>query len=158
VSIRLPRSSDPFAFHNTPEPPFYDQPPVAVLDEIRLALSMHLNLMLVGDVDPVIAALMPEFEEPLMISAPGSVLVLPPPNVVSTLVLRGIGSIDDDDQQRLLDWLTISNGTTQIVSTTAVALGGPMAQRAFDDRLYYRLNTVCVHVPFAHGLIAPISG
>jgi DNA-binding NtrC family response regulator len=50
------------------------------------------------------------------------------------------------DQLQLLEWLEKRVGRTQIVSTTSESLLPQVESGAFNDILYYRLNTVHVDV------------
>ena len=51
-----------------------------------------------------------------------------------------------DDQLRLVDWLERAKGRTQVVSTSSVPVLPRVHSGGFIERLYYRLNTVCVDV------------
>jgi len=46
----------------------------------------------------------------------------------------------------LLDWLDRAAGRTQVVSMTPASLWPRVQAGEFMDRLYYRLNTVCMDV------------
>ena len=62
------------------------------------------------------------------------------------MILQDVGALTDGDQHRLLDWLDRTPGRTQVVSTTPAPLYPRVQAGAFIDRLYYRLNTVCMDV------------
>jgi transcriptional regulator of acetoin/glycerol metabolism len=76
----------------------------------------------------------------------GEPLVLPPVARARTLILQDVGALTHADQYRLLDWLDRAAGRTQVVSTTPASLWPRVQAGAFIDRLYYRLNTVCMDV------------
>jgi hypothetical protein len=84
----------------------------------------------------------------------GEQLVLPPVARARTLILQDVGALTHADQHRLLDWLDRAAGRTQVVSMTPVSLWPHVQAGAFIDRLYYRLNTVCMDVT---GYLADVS-
>jgi hypothetical protein len=84
----------------------------------------------------------------------GEPLVLPPVARARTLILQDVGALTRADQHRLLDWLDRAAGRTQVVSTTPASLWPRVQAGAFIDRLYYRLNTVCMDVT---GYLADVS-
>jgi hypothetical protein len=99
-----------------------------------------------GVVRFVLESLLLDLHEPIVRWRPNEPLTLPRPDEGGTLVLRDIGAMTTDDQLRLVDWLDRAKGRTQVVSTSS----GPVLPRVhsggFIERLYYRLNTVCVDV------------
>ena len=48
--------------------------------------------------------------------------------------------------QRVLDWFDQTAGRIRVVSTTRTSLWPLLKSGAFNDALYYRLNTVCVDI------------
>ena len=62
------------------------------------------------------------------------------------MILREVGALSVDDQHRLLEWMDLTGGRTQIVSTTSTPLLSRVRAGGFLEALYYRLNTVCVDV------------
>jgi sigma-54-interacting transcriptional regulator len=62
------------------------------------------------------------------------------------MILQDVDALTHADQRRLLDWLDQAAGRTQVVSTTPAPLLPRVQAGAFIDRLYYRLNTVCMDV------------
>jgi DNA-binding NtrC family response regulator len=50
------------------------------------------------------------------------------------------------DQRRLVAWLELAKGRTQVVSTTSAPLLPLVNAGQFIATLFYRLNTVCVDV------------
>jgi hypothetical protein len=61
-----------------------------------------------------------------------------------TLILRNVGELSAEAQQRVLRWLDDASldGQIQIVSTSATPLFPLVERGLFDSRLYYRLNVV----------------
>jgi hypothetical protein len=97
-----------------------------------------------GIVQNVLDMLMPTFRSPIDIWRPGERLTLPADPRGGTLILREIGRLSHDEQRRLLAWLDVAVGRTQVVSTTAWPLVSRLDAGGFVDTLYYRLNTVFV--------------
>jgi len=82
--------------------------------------------------------------------APGDTLVLPRGGE-ATLVLHDVGGLVGDEQTRILRWLDESHGRIRIVSTNTQPLWPRVTSGAFDETLYYRLNTVHVDVSGLRG-------
>ena len=107
------------------------------------------NLLLVGTggVIPIVLEMMwLELREPILKWRPGQRLDLPSPGQVATLVLHDVSALTRDDQHEMCRWLDRTAGRVRVVSTTAVPLWPRVKTGAFNDVLYYRLNTVCVDV------------
>jgi len=107
------------------------------------------NLLLVGTAGAfrlVLEMLWLELREPIVRWRPGQPLELPLPGRAATLVLHDVGELTYDDQHRVLRWLERTAGQTRVVSTTTVPLWPGVKAGAFNETLYYRLNTVCVNV------------
>jgi hypothetical protein len=134
-------------------------PPVQMGADWRLAYKAHrdlqvagmpgANLLLVGNAGTiriVLEMLWLELREPILTWRPGQPLELPSPGRAGTLVLHDVSELTDDDQQRVLQWLDETAGRIRVVSTTAARLWPCVKTGAFNDVLYYRLNTVCVDV------------
>jgi hypothetical protein len=118
-------------------------------EDWRLARRTRANLLLIhanGVIQRVLELLQPDLDEPIATWRPGERLVLPPEARAGTMILQDVGALATDDQRRLLDFLERASGRTQIVSTTAAPLLPRVEAGAFNDTLYYRLNTVCVDV------------
>jgi sigma-54-interacting transcriptional regulator len=117
--------------------------------DMQLMRLPRVNLLLRGSetvVENVIDMLRPTLHAPLGCWRSGERLVLPPPSQAGTMILRNVGALSTDDQQRLLKWLDLSAGRTQVVSTVMSSLLSRIESGAFLDTLYYRLNTVCVNL------------
>jgi transcriptional regulator of acetoin/glycerol metabolism len=99
-----------------------------------------------GVVQNVVDMLLPTLRAPIETWQPGERLVLPSAPQPGTMILRDIGRLTPDEQCRLLTWMDLSVGRTQIVSTTFWPLFSRVQSGAFIDTLYYRLNTVYVNL------------
>jgi hypothetical protein len=64
----------------------------------------------------------------------------------SILVLRDIDELDPEGQASLFEWLDTARGDQQIVCTASPLLLSMVNTGAFDSRLFYRLNTVCIRL------------
>lgn len=116
------------------------------LDFIRMR---RVNLLLMGTdrlIQGVLDKLTPNLRSPIRTWRAPDPLELPSPAEVGTLILRDVGDLPSVDQRRLLAWLELSAGHTQVVSTSASWLLRRVETNQFLDTLYYRLNTVCVDV------------
>lgn len=131
--------------------------PAQSSDDLRLAQAAQQDLQLVrmprvnllvsgreGVVQRILESLFTRLQAPITIWSPGQPLVLPPPGRGGTLILHEVGSLSVAEQARLLDWIGHSSGRTQVVSTTTTPLLPRVETKAFADKLYYRLNVVCV--------------
>ncbi len=119
------------------------------LVEASLAVSAGVNLLLVGPDDEarqLIGDLRPDLDGPTMVWEPGRPLHLPDPTRPGTLILRHIGQMSSDDQQRLNEWLPVAGRRLRIISTSPVSLMPLIRRGAFYETLYYRLNVVCVEL------------
>jgi hypothetical protein len=128
--------------------------------DCRLARTARVNLLVThteGLLENLLEWLMPDLERPLATWCSGERLVLPPDASARTMILRDVGALTLNDQRRLLDWLERAAGHTQIVSTTPGPLWPRVEAGAFNDILYYRLNTVCMDAT-AYPVVAPGTG
>ena len=112
---------------------------------VPLPPVLRANLLVTGP-DEALArfldAVLPNLRQPVSRWAPGHSLLPPAVGELGTLVIGNAGALPPDDQRRLFDWLTVTLGNTQIVSTTANSLLPLVETGAFLDALYYRLNTI----------------
>ena len=111
-------------------------------EDWQLARTARLNLHLIHrnrSIANVLKMIAEDLPKPIVNWKPGERLALP---VTGTIVLHDVGSLTRDEQQQLLQWL--EGADTQVVSTTQAPLLPRVQSGRFDDRLYYRLNTVCV--------------
>jgi len=140
-------------------PGLLDRQPQSSAEDWRRARAAHASLLLMGmprvnvlliGIDGmawrILQTLLPDLREPTATWCPGDRLVLPPTVRTGTMILHDVGAMTYQEQRHLLDWLGRSGGRTQVVSMTSVPLLPLVRAGAFIDRLYYRLNTVCVDV------------
>jgi hypothetical protein len=115
--------------------------------DLNVTNMRRVNLLVTGTdaaVHDALTRLMPNLREPVQTWTPPDPLELPSPTQSGTLIVRDVASLAPADQYRLLKWLEMSGGRTQVVSTTTSPLLGLVEGGAFHDTLYYRLNVVCV--------------
>jgi hypothetical protein len=118
-------------------------------EDCRLARAARVNLLVIhGEavIQDLLEWLMLDLQKPIATRCTGERLVLPPVASARTLILQDVGALTRADQHRLLDWLDRAAGRTQVVSATPASLWPRVQAGAFIDRLYYRLNTVCMDV------------
>jgi hypothetical protein len=117
--------------------------------ELQIAGMPDANLLLVGTpgtIRIIIEMLWLELHEPILTWRPGQRLELPDRGRVGTLVLHDVHALTASEQRRVLDWLDQTGGQIRVVSTTGSPLWRRVKAGAFDDVLYYRLNTVSAGV------------
>jgi hypothetical protein len=118
-------------------------------EDCRLARTARVNLLVIhgtGGLQDFLEWLTLDLQKPIASWCTGERLVLPPVEGTRTLILQDVGALSDADQRRLLDWLDRAGGRTQVVSTTPAPLLPRVQAGAFIERLYYRLNIVCIDV------------
>jgi Sigma-54 interaction domain len=117
--------------------------------DLQVAGMPRTNLLLVGSpgaVRIVMEMLWLDLREPILTWRPGQPLDLPTPGRASTLVLHDVNELTADEQRRMLDWLDQTGSRIRVVSTSRTSLWPLLKAGAFEDALYYRLNTVCVDI------------
>ena len=117
--------------------------------ELQILGMNRTNLLLVGTAGAiriVLGMLWLDLHEPILRWQPGQQLELPPAGRAATLVLHDVNELTDDDQHNVLRWLDETAGRIRVVSTSVVPLWPRVESGAFNDVLYYRLNTVCLGV------------
>lgn len=117
------------------------------LMDLQLVRMPRVNLLLVGPdsvIQNVLEMLRPSLQTPIENWCPSQRLALPP--FTGTMVLRDVDALTLEDQRRLVGWLELCVGRTQVISTTSFPLLPRVEAGTFLDTLYYRLNTVCVDV------------
>jgi DNA-binding NtrC family response regulator len=90
--------------------------------------------------------LLPHLHQPIVTRCAGDRLALQPIEHTGTLVLHSVGTLDRDDQRRLIEWLDRPWPRPQVVSTSPAPLLAEVERGVFFDSLYYRLNTVCLQL------------
>jgi hypothetical protein len=120
-------------------------------DDAILRGMPPVNLLLTGGdvvVQSVLETLLSDHDLPIASWWPGQRLVLPMARP-SMMILHHVGALALEDQQHLLEWLERDIGRTKVVSTTPAPLMPLVEKGAFNDTLYYRLNTVSIEVSVA---------
>jgi len=106
------------------------------------------NLILIGAeqlVSNLVFSLWSSFNGPIVVRRHEERLQLPAASTpVGTVVLHCVDTLTRDEQSALYDWLSATRGRTRIVSTVSTSLLPMIKSRTFSDRLYYRLNALCV--------------
>lgn len=138
------------------QPPLYFAGPEradtarAAADDLRLARASGANVLLIGH-DPQISdaaafiAGSAAASAVTMCAADG--LHLPHETMPERVVIaRDVDGLRPTDQQELLQWLTLATGEMRVISTASPSLWPMVREGAFSSALYYRLNTVCVHL------------
>ncbi|HXW08756.1 MAG TPA: sigma 54-interacting transcriptional regulator [Vicinamibacterales bacterium] len=119
----------------------------AVHDDLVSMGMPRVNLLFIGRnrvTRGVLDRLLLDLREPLASWHSGEALIPPRPGRGGTLVLHELSGLTADEQSRLLEWLDRDAGRTQVVSTSTIALLPRVQSGTFIERLYYRLNTVCI--------------
>jgi hypothetical protein len=107
--------------------------------------AAHPNALLIGSeeaADAAIAEYLPFLRAPLGDWRPRE--VAEPGISAGTLVIRDVDTLDRSQQEQLFDWLDHYAGRLQVVSVTETSLFPLVAAGAFLEKLYYRLNVVCL--------------
>jgi hypothetical protein len=128
-------------------------------EQWQLARAAHVDLLLMGMprinllliapdavVRYVLKSLLLDLWEPVTHWHRGVSLTLPPASAAGTLILHDVEALLPADQRYLVDWLELTHGRTQVVSTTSAPLLPRVEAGEFNATLFYRLNTVCVDV------------
>ena len=118
-------------------------------EDLLLRGMPPVNLLLTGGdvvVQGVLEALLSNLDQPIAFWSPGQRLVLPPKSRPAMMILHNVDALELDDQLQLLEWLERDIGRTKVVSTTSAPLMPLVETGAFNDTLYYRLNTLSVEV------------
>jgi hypothetical protein len=135
------------AMDGVPQPRAYWPMARAAHIDLYLTNLRPVNLLVTGtdaDVQDALARLVPTLRQPIQTWTPGDPLELPSPTQSGTLIVRNVAALPTADQDRMLLWLEMSGGRTQVVSTTTSPLLPLVEAGVFHDTLYYRLNVVCV--------------
>jgi hypothetical protein len=115
----------------------------------ELATACALNTVLVGPprvTRTCVSALGARLRTPVVTIHPPAPLARPAVDEVRTLILHDVTVLPSADQQRLLEWLDHPRGQTRVISTSPTPLVKKVAEGAFLETLYYRLNTVYITV------------
>ena len=116
--------------------------------ELQRVLMTRLNVLLVGD--DAVAELCLESIRPALI---GPVVTHRPSRHLNlwamparTVILQRIDNLTLQDQHNLNNWMHLTKGVTQVISTSASSVLPLVDRGAFLRMLYYRLNTICVEL------------
>lgn len=116
--------------------------------DLDLARMTKANVLIVGTkrAENLLRFLVHELNPVVMIQCQDGGLLLPPASSqVRTAIVRDVDALTCQEQRRLLKWLLDSAGHRMQVISTATAPVLPLVERgAFNDALYYRLNTVYI--------------
>ena len=118
-------------------------------DDLILKGMPPVNLLLTGGdvvVQSVLETLLSNSDQPIASWWPGQRLVLPAMQRPAMMILHDVGALGVEDQLQLLEWLERDIGRTKVVSTTPAPLMPLVEKGAFNDILYYRLNTVSIEI------------
>ena len=103
------------------------------------------NTLLIGSeaaADAVIAHRLPYLRAPIVNWHPR---VAVEPGIVSgTLVVRDVDTLDRAQQEQFFAWLDRYAAGVQVISVTESPLYSAVLAGAFLEKLYYRLNVVCL--------------
>ena len=121
------------------------------IDEWFIYRTAHPNTLLIGSQEAAAAAIsqhLPDLRAPLAHWTPRSSSA--PIASAGTLVIRDVDTLDRTQQDQLFDWLDRCAGNLQVISITESALFPLVEAGAFLEKLYYRLNVICLSLT-AHG-------
>ena len=116
--------------------------------EWRSVCERHCNILLEGRDDATDAALLllrPHLFGKVYWKQRTAPLELPRRHV-RTLILENVAGLRAEEQRELVTWLAAADERIQVVSTTTYPLFPFVTQGIFDERLYYCLNTVKLHI------------
>jgi hypothetical protein len=106
----------------------------------------RVNLLLIGAA-PRLDALLEQIrslaETPIGVCALPGALTLPD---AGSVLLRDVAALSRDQQELLVRWTSRRRTGVQIISATSQLLFNRVKAGLFSELLYYRLNTVLVHV------------
>ena len=112
-------------------------------EDWRGLLATYPNTLLIGPADAtarVLDALTPRLRQPIArCDAAGLSL---PADPAGTLIINDVTTLSAADQERLLEWLVEPSRLTQVVATATGAVFPQVADGAFLDVLFYRLNVM----------------
>ena len=119
--------------------------------------TAHPNTLLIGSeaaVNAVITEHLPYFRAPIVDWHPRA--AEEPTIAAGTLVVRDIDTLDRAQQHQFFAWLDRYAAGVQVISVTEAPLYSMVLAGAFLEKLYYRLNVVCL--PLSSQSDAPAVG
>jgi hypothetical protein len=140
-SNTAPYSSRPFSSADS-------MAPLSAAKDLKMAQTTRTNVLVVGPnplVKNVLSLVSPDARRDTAVQCQDGRLQLPQvssrPRV---LVVHDVDALTLADQRKLLDWLEAASTRTQVLSTASVPLLPLVEAQAFNDTLYYRLNTIYI--------------
>lgn len=116
-------------------------------DVLMIVRNARANLLVVGSdlaTDATIKCMAPWLAIPVHRCVLPGPLTLPTARD-GTLVMRNPAALDRAQQADLSRWLDESAERMQVICLTSTSLFAAVERGTFDDRLYYRLNTVLLY-------------
>jgi hypothetical protein len=113
-------------------------------DDWNVMRTARPNVLLLGSDSAVtgfLQLLLPLLQTPVVHHTNGAAL---PPASSSTMILRDVGRLSADDQQRLFDWLAEPTRAAQVISTSSCPLFPLVERKALAEPLYYCLNAIMI--------------
>lgn len=127
-------------------------------DVLTRLSRQHPNMLLVGSSAFTNAALKlidPRLPQPAAAWTPYESRCVPGGSYAA-LIIHGVDRTDGEQQTQLCEWFDTRARHVQVVSTSAVPLYPMVEAGSFLERLYYRLNHVCLMADAAdHVLPSP---
>jgi hypothetical protein len=143
---RFSPGADPASQPNTSAAPQSDERDIP--SDLKLAWVTGANVLLVGPagrVEDLVALHLRDVTADLVIQCQDAPPPLPPASSpVGPVVLRDVDFLTPPEQRRLSEWLDSTTNRIQVVSTASAPLLPLVDAGAFNDALYYRLNTVYI--------------
>jgi hypothetical protein len=122
--------------------------PLTAAKDLVMARTTQTNVLVVGPnplVKNVLNLVALDARRDAAVQCQGGRLQLPQASSRPTmLVVHDVDALTAVEQRTLLDWLEAASARTQVVSTASVPLLPLVQAHAFNDTLYYRLNTIYV--------------
>jgi hypothetical protein len=117
--------------------------------DVTLVQATRANLLLVGSdrlVFDLLDVLVPTGRREAIVhrDREHQRLLLPSASRGGTAVIRNVDTLSAGEQKTLLEWLESATTRTQVITTATAALTPLVEAGAFDETLYYRLNTVYI--------------
>ena len=140
-SNTAPYTSRPFGGADSAAPP-------SAAKDLKMARATSTNVLVVGP-DPLVKNVLklvaPDIRRDTAVQCQGGRLQLPQLSPQPAMVVvRDVDALTPGEQRKLLDWLEAATTRTQVVSTASVPLLPLVQAHAFNDTLYYRLNTIYI--------------
>ena len=122
--------------------------PASAAKDLKMARASSTNVLVVGP-DPLVKNVLNlvalDGRRDTAVQCQAGRLQLPQVSPhPAMVVVRDVDALTPAEQRKLLDWLEAAGTRTQVVSTAAVPLLPLVQAHAFNDTLYYRLNTIYI--------------